>query len=91
MASKTVYAPPMVFGPWEKLFSHIGDPNTYTITASPQGDTAITGEVRYFGVDGRQHVTAIIRQVTINVGNCVCNVDVRFRGVPTGSYVDVEW
>ena len=91
MPSKEFYAPPIAFGSWQKLFSHLGEPNRFTIVATPLGDTVITGEVRYYDIKNDLRVQSFPNEITIEVGKCVCDVDLRFRGVPTGSAVDVKY
>lgn len=85
MARKQIYAPPLVFGPWEVVGSHIGEVN-YSITVEPIGDTLITGEVKYFKRDGGAQVTeAFSKQTSVSTSNSVANVEVRLKGTPTGS------
>jgi hypothetical protein len=87
-----VYGGPDVFGPWEIVASHIGRAG-YTIQVTPIGDTVVVGVVRYFGEgDSRPRTESFSEQVSIQTGDSVANVDVRLKGVPTGSscWVDVS-
>ena len=85
-----LYAPPMVFGPWVVIASHIGS-ITYRINFEPVGDTLIFGQIRYFKyrsfgkveeeiVSGSQFVTADV----------IANIEARFKGNPTGSAVSIS-
>lgn len=79
-----VYAPPAVFGNWQTVSSHIG-PMKYAITVEPIGDTKVFGEIRYYNKEGKQVVKPFHDKVEIEVGNSIANVEVRLKGVPTGS------
>lgn len=85
----SVWAGPNVFGPWVQVASH-ASAITYKISAIPVGNTAIVGEVMYFGVDGQRKIESFHRQITIRTCPCVGVVQVRFKGIPFGSAVDVN-
>jgi hypothetical protein len=82
------YAPPNVFGPWVQVGAHSGAAS-FSISASPVGSTAIVGEVRYYGADGRLRIEPFYGPKSIQTCNCYGTVQVRFKGVPLGSAVDV--
>lgn len=78
----------MLWGDWQEIASHIGSV-TYDISYSPVGSTLVTAEVRYFSGEGggTQVIEPFVDQVTITTANCVANVEVHFKGTPTGSAV----
>jgi hypothetical protein len=88
MSQFNAYAPPMVWGAWVRIDSHIG-PSTYNISYEALGDTLVMGRVRYFkGSDGGTQVIEEFRDsTTITTSNSAANVEVSFKGVPTGSPV----
>jgi len=80
-----VYAPPMVFGPWVTVASHGGAVRVH-IRVEPLGDTVVTGQVRYFrAIDKTQVTVDFSREVEVTTANVWANVEVRLRGIPTGS------
>jgi hypothetical protein len=88
-ATFSAYAGPNVFGPWTQIGSHAGA-ITYTINASPVGNTAIVGEVAYFAADGQRKVEPFYGSTVIRTCNCYATVQVRFKGIPLGSAVNVN-
>ena len=85
-----VYAPPMIFGSWRQVHSHLNGPNTVTITVTPVGSTVVTGEVRYWNKNNNQVVETFTSQAVVEYGNSVGNISVRLKGTPTGSSCDVQ-
>ncbi|MGD0042801.1 MAG: hypothetical protein ABSE84_20745 [Isosphaeraceae bacterium] len=83
------YAPPNVFGNWYEVGAHLGAA-TFKITARPLGNSAIVGEVHYFAEDGRETIKPFTQEITIRTANGVAAVKVRFKGIPTGTAVEVE-
>lgn len=84
------YAPPLVFSPWVVVGSHVGQ-ITYTISFKPQGDTQIQAQVRYFENKNLPRVERdILSGTSITTSDSVANVEMRFKGIPTGSAVDVS-
>lgn len=81
---KQVYAGPNVFGPWSVVASHIGRV-TYKISVEPIGDTVVVGEVRYFDRNNGTVTEGFYKEVEIQAGNSVANVEVRLKGTPFGS------
>lgn len=83
------YAPPMIWGPWVTVASHLGSV-TYKITSEPVGDTVLECKIRYFkGPGGGTQVEERwVKDVTITTSDSVANVEVSFKGVPTGSKVE---
>ena len=85
-----VYAPPMTFGLWREVHSHLNGPNTVTITVTPVGSTVVTGEVKYWDKNNKQVVETFTSQSVVEHGNSVGNISVRLKGTPTGSSCDVQ-
>lgn len=85
------YAPPIAWGPWTIVGSHLGVV-TFDIDYTALGDTLVMGEIRYFkGANSGVRVVEGFRDsVTITTSNSVANVEARFKGVPTGSAVDIS-
>jgi hypothetical protein len=88
-ATYHAYAPPNAFGVWVQVGAH-ANATAFSISATPVGATSIVGEVRYFGVDGREKIEPFIGSTVIRTCNCVATVQVRFKGIPLGSAVDVN-
>ncbi len=88
---KQVYAGPNVFGPWSVVASHIGRVS-YKISVEPIGNTVVVGEVRFYDTNNRRVTKGFFKEVTIQTGNSVANVEVRLKGVPFGSscWVTIE-
>jgi hypothetical protein len=83
------YAPPLVFSPWVNVGSH-GGSVTYAISFSPLGDTLIQAEIRYFRYEKLPRVEEPINSGgSIVTANVFANVEMRFKGFPLGSAVDV--
>jgi hypothetical protein len=82
------YAPPVVWGPWQVVASHAGSVN-YEISVEPIGDTVIYGQVQYWkGNGGGNQVVEDFRESTnVSTSNSYANVEVRFKGIPTGTAV----
>jgi hypothetical protein len=81
----------MVWGPWTVVGSHLGS-ISFEVEYSALGDTMVMGEIRYFrGPDaGVQVVEGFRDAVTVTTSNSVANIEARFKGVPTGSAVDIN-
>ncbi|MDG3075996.1 hypothetical protein [Bacillus halotolerans] len=82
----SAYAPPNFWGVWYTIESHIG-PVDLSISYKAVGDTLVLGKVRYFSENGKKE-QEFIDSVQISCGNAVDNVEVCFKGVPTGSAVE---
>ena len=83
------YAPPNFFGNWYEVGAHLG-PTTFKITARPLGNSEIASEVRYFASNGQEKIETFTREIRIQTGNGVGAVKVRFKGIPTGTAVEVD-
>jgi hypothetical protein len=89
MSQFNSYAPPLLWGPWEGIASHIGSV-AYEISYKAVGSTLVTAEVRYFkgqGV-GIQVIEGFTDETNVTTADCVANIEVRFTGTPTGSAVE---
>ena len=85
----TSYAPPMVWGTaWQKISSHIGV-RTFTIKASPIGDTELFSKVKYYAIGGFDS-TEFADEETLSTGNALAQVSVKFKGVVSGTGVKGE-
>lgn len=82
------YAPPSIFGPWVVVASHT-TALSFGFNFGPTGDTSIDGEVRYYSSNSpnQKVVNSIFNGTIIRTANVIANVEVRFRGVLTGSAV----
>lgn len=84
----TAYAAPMSWGPELQVASHIGSV-TYTISYEGVGNALVLGRVHYFKTGTVEKVTeSLISGARITTADVVANVEVEFRGVPTGSAVN---
>src|SRR5262245_948206 len=90
-----LYAPPVAWGPWSDVASHIG-PARFTITVEPIGKTLVVGEVEYFGPKGRT-VMPFSKQVRPPLVDCFSgHVDVTrphdegFSGTAAGQQLDFD-
>lgn len=85
------YAPPVFFGPWVTAASYCATSLTYSISFEPIGDTQILGEVKYFKYPNVEVTESIFSgaKITTAPANICANIMVRFKGVPTGSAVDI--
>lgn len=85
------YAAPMIWGPDVVIGSHIGSV-TYTISYEAVGDTVVLGRVTYFkGSGSGSKVTEEFRdETTITTSNSVATVVCDFKGIPTGSAVNID-
>jgi hypothetical protein len=81
------YAGPSTWGEWVEIASHLGDVS-YTITASPVGNTVLRCRVRYYKEVNNQVTEEWRSDVKIKTANVVANVEVSFMGVPFGSAVE---
>jgi hypothetical protein len=79
-----VYAPPLFYGQWRVVGSHIGTA-TFNISVEPIGSTLVVGQVRYYNRDNQRVVQSFSNSVTVRTGNSVANIEVRLKGNPTGS------
>lgn len=82
------YAGPTVWGPGVALKGHLGAA-TYTLEATPLGDTKVIGEVTYVGEGGKTVTPQFNDTITFRVGEYVGQPTVRFKGIPFGSAVTV--
>ena len=80
------YAGPSVWSDWSNIASYLGVV-TYHITAEPVGATALFCRVRYYRDTG-QVIEEFREETTITTGNVVANLEVSFKGIPTGSAVN---
>jgi|GEM_PF-7108094 len=82
------YAPPLSWGAPLEIASHLGS-ITYTITYSAVGSTLVVGQVSYFKPGNEEKVTeSIASGGSITTDNVVANVEISFKGTPTGSAVN---
>ncbi|MGW8822241.1 hypothetical protein ACWGNU_08960 [Paenibacillus lautus] len=82
------YAPPAPLkGDWRVILSQINGPQSYTIKYEPIGDTIVAGEVRYSNSNNQIVEESFYQEVTIQTGNSVSNIEVRFQATLTGSAV----
>ncbi|NOT00167.1 MAG: PQQ-binding-like beta-propeller repeat protein [Phycisphaerales bacterium] len=91
-----VYAPPLFFGPWVTAYGGNG-PHRVTISAQPQGDTTIFGQVHYYacetdpnqcGSGGVEKTVSFGAVTSVFTADAFANVRVRFKGIPLGSVVN---
>jgi len=83
------YAGPNTWGPVVALKGHLGAA-TYTLEASPVGDTQIIGEVTYVSDGGHAVTRQFNGTITFRVGKFVGAPTVRFKEIPLGSAVTVS-
>lgn len=88
-ASYSAYAGPGVFGSWTQVGAYLSSVR-FSISASPVGKTAIVGEARYYGTDGQLKVEPFYGSTTVTTCNCVGTLQVRFKGLPLGTAVNVD-
>lgn len=81
-------APAGKFGPDLALRAHLGKA-TYTISYKAVGKTLVLGEVDYYNEAGKLVTEPFNGTITIKTGNVVAQPKVRFKGIPTGSAVNV--
>src|ERR1035437_6922989 len=75
-----LYAPPLVFGPWAVVTSHVGSVR-YRITFEPLGDTTVFGQVRYFKYANLPKVEEdIVSGDEITTADVAANVELHFKG-----------
>lgn len=81
--SYSVYAPPLVYGNWTKVGSHIGRV-AFAIDVTPIGGTRVFGQVKYY-VNGRIRTEDFTGSIVIQTGNDIASIRIRLKGVPLGS------
>ena len=82
------YAPPLFWGSWYVIYSHMGRKNL-TVSASPIGDTALFGEVKYaIGAPGWWTTVPFGNSVSFTTGYSAADVSVHFYGSPYGTAVN---
>jgi hypothetical protein len=88
MAQFNAYAPPDLWGAWVTIGSHLGSV-TFDISYEALGETLVVGRVRYWkGIGpGGQVIEEFRDSTTITTSNSGANVEVSFKGIPTGSPV----
>lgn len=79
-----VYAPPIVYGSWHIVGSHIGTAS-FNISVDPLGDTIVVGEARYYDKNNKHVIKPFSETITVLTGNSVAHVEIRLKGSPTGS------
>jgi hypothetical protein len=89
--SFTGYATPLAFGPWVTAIGGLGYAASVRIDVQPVGDTVIFGEVKFFNEAGVKETIQFQGTALFKTGDSLQNIDVRFKGVPTGSGVDGTW
>lgn len=102
-AQVPAYAPPLRYGPWVKIYEHCGGGRgSIKISYTPKGDTMVYGQVRYYRSpsgplsptyqgQGDRRVTVSLPSGTSIVHGASCaSVQMRFKGAPLGSFVDVD-
>lgn len=85
----TAYAPPSTWGPWMTIESH-GGPVAFKITYSVIGDTLVMAMVRYFDSADHQAEIEFKDEITFQTADVWANIEVRFKGIVTGSTVEGE-
>lgn len=90
MAEFTAYAPPLVYGTWQVIGSHLGTVN-YTVKYSPIGDSNAFAKVKFFNDKEEEVEKEFFEQITFTTGNVVANVSVQFKAPgPAGVTVQGE-
>lgn len=80
----SVYAGPLIFGPYATVASHIGSVD-FEIKVDPIGKTVVVAEVEYINESGKKVTKSFHGKTSIQTGNSIANVRIRLKGVPTGS------
>jgi hypothetical protein len=80
-----------MWGAWQTIASHSSSV-TYEISYEPVGDTVVVAQVQYWkgSGGGSQVVEDFSKETSITTSESIANVNVRFKGVVTGSAVDGE-
>ncbi len=81
------YAPPNFWGDWVTIASQTGMAS-FTITASPVGDTLLRGRVKYYKTARDQSTDEFLDSITIHCGDSINNIEVSFMGIPMGTAVE---
>ncbi|PFP09361.1 hypothetical protein COJ90_20855 [Priestia megaterium] len=82
------YAPPApLWGDWRVILSQLNGPQSYTIKYEPIGDTVVVGQVTYSNNSNQIVKEGLYQETTINTGNSVSNIEVRFQAILTGTAV----
>ena len=86
-------AVPGMYGAFETLLNHLGEPNKYSISYRPTGGggTVVVGKVRYWTEANEQIEKEFLDSIVVPVGRCVCSVELCFKGVPFGSPVETTY
>jgi hypothetical protein len=87
----TSYAPPLVYGAWTEAIGGLARRSRIRIKVNPVGETTIFGEVRYFDSTNSKVTQEFQGTALIETSDGLQNVEVRFKGVPTGSAVEGSW
>ncbi len=85
----TAWAAPMMWGPWTTIQSHGGVIN-FKITYSAIGDTMVMGKVKYYKEQGHTSEEEFKDSTSIKTAVVWANIEVCFKGIPTGSTVEGE-
>jgi len=81
------YAPPSYWSNWKEVASYMGSVR-YAIRAWADGNTSLFAQVRYWDSDGDLVTYSLDSNwFYFRTGNYIGTVEVRFKGVPTGSSV----
>jgi multidrug efflux pump subunit AcrA (membrane-fusion protein) len=87
-ATYHAYAPPGVYGAWTQVATHLGAMH-FSIDVAPVGSTVVQSEVVYVDRSGRITTRPFHGHIDIDTCNCVATVQVRCKGIPTGSAVTI--
>lgn len=84
--SYDAYAPPMTWGAWKYLTSYFGPGSiSFSVSASPVGDTSLSSQVRYDG----QTIVPFGSSITFSTPSGEAgSIYVRFKGTPYGTAVN---
>ena len=85
----SVWAGPNFFGPWAAVAAQFGGPLHWTINATALGKTTIQGEARYWDKEDRERIEEFFDKISIETGDSVQSIYVRFMGIPLPSEVRV--
>lgn len=86
----TGYAGPMTWGPDVEIISHLGA-ISITVEYEAVGDTLVLGRIKYYsGPNGGELKTEEFNgSISITTSNSVANVYCDFKGIVTGSTVNI--
>ncbi|WP_028591996.1 hypothetical protein [Paenibacillus massiliensis] len=82
----SAYAPPLVWGPWRTVREHTGAA-TYEVGYRAEGEILVVAEIRYYSLDRGRVEQGFIDQVSIQTGDVMDIIEVRFKGGGMGTGV----